>query len=152
MTKATVTTTKRPALPKVDTIKHMVSKQEEKPLSGVRMQMDGNELVVRLDVTAFKKREELPLSSSEKSYTVASSHGGRDLVIPGLEGLVLNMNLYAKKAQYDEELLKKRNKAEVKEVLAEGLAKQDGLQALAGLDADTLNALVALAKAMGGNK
>jgi hypothetical protein len=122
---------------------------EKKPNTNVKVGYNSKKHVVdvQFDVSKFVKREELELSTSGKSYMVASTHGAKEFEATDLQGLYYSVNVYASKKQYDEHMEFLRNKATAKEVMKEqeAAALPAGLDKLLSMDADKLEKLLKLA-------
>lgn len=123
----------------------------KKPITGMKMSVDANKrkLKIEVDLDKFTKFEELPLSASGNSYLIASTHGAEELHNE-LSDVKVSLNVYVPKKAQEARMAYKNQQEIAKEVAAPKLPS--GLEALAGLDPATLNALVALANAMGGKK
>jgi hypothetical protein len=112
----------------------------------LKISVKGDNVTITMSLKAFKEETftQDDLSSTGKSYVLASTHGTKSLEGDKLEGLSLGLNLFVPRKAYDERQAQKLAKKQANEASEEiAVAKE-----LQGLSKSDLKALIELAKSL----
>lgn len=105
---------------------------------------NAGKLDITVDVSSFLKGEQLDLSSTGVTYNVASTFGGHKLH-DDLDGLIIDLKVYAKKELYDKKLAHFQQVEMARKAHAEFSQNKEAQAALSNLGLDP----VLLAQAIG---
>lgn len=126
----------------------MTIKNEKKAMSNVKLSVKGDKLNISIDIKAFKDVQDLPISSSGKTYLLASTNGTEKLAGDVLDGLGLSLNVMAYKKPYDEKIALKNNRKVAKSAKDEIAASKDIASKLAGIEPAKLELLMKLIESL----